>query len=142
MAERPAQRVALMSIHPEYANAILDGSKRIEFRKRRLAADIRTVLIYATSPVRRILGHFTVAEMVSTTPEHLWREFGEHGGISESLFHEYYTGADRAVGLVVDEAHRLPTALPLDHISPDITAPQSFAYLDASRLRHLMPSLS
>lgn len=131
-----------MSIHPVYANAILDGSKRVEFRKRPLADDIRTVLIYATSPVRRVLGHFTVAETVSATPDELWQEFGEHGGISEALFHRYYTGTERAVGLVVDQAHRLPAALPLDQIGPNISAPQSVAYLDSSRLGEVMPAVS
>ena len=39
-----------MSIHPVYANAILTGDKKVEFRKRRLAADVTHVLVYATAP--------------------------------------------------------------------------------------------
>ena len=51
LASQPDRRIALMSIRPQFAAAILDGSKRVEFRKRPLAADIGTVVIYATKPV-------------------------------------------------------------------------------------------
>ena len=43
-------RVALMAIQPGYAEAILAGVKTVEFRKRALAPDIETVLVYETSP--------------------------------------------------------------------------------------------
>ena len=51
-----------MSIHPQYADAIVAGRKRAEFRKRPLAADIDVVLIYATAPVRAIIGWFTAPQ--------------------------------------------------------------------------------
>src|SRR5690606_16414773 len=52
MGTRATGRHALMSIRPEYAERILAGTKRIEFRKRPLASDITDVIVYATTPVR------------------------------------------------------------------------------------------
>ena len=60
MDSSSARRIALMSIHPGYAEAILSGRERAEFRKRPLAEDVRTVLIYATAPVSAMSGWFTV----------------------------------------------------------------------------------
>ena len=54
-----AGRVAVMSIHPRYAEAILSGQKRVEFRKRRLAPDVTTVLVYATQPVGVLVGRLS-----------------------------------------------------------------------------------
>ncbi len=62
MGATAADRVALMSIHQRWAEAIVDGRKRVEFRKRRLAEDIRTVLIYATAPTSQVIGQFTIDE--------------------------------------------------------------------------------
>lgn len=73
------KRYALMSIYPQHANAILYGSKRVEFRKRRLPDDIDRVVIYATAPVKAVVGEFTVWEQVTATPSALWRRFGGGG---------------------------------------------------------------
>ena len=86
-----SKRFALMSIHPKYANAILDGSKRVEFRKRRLPDDIDRVVIYATSPIKAVVGEFMVREQVTNTPSALWREFGNYGvGVSRDALMVYF----------------------------------------------------
>ena len=38
-------RHVVMSVHPRFAEAIMDGRKKVEFRKRRLADDVMTALI-------------------------------------------------------------------------------------------------
>ena len=67
-------RAALMSIHPRYADAILDGTKVVEFRKRALAGDISTVLVYATAPVRRLVGTFQLSATLTASPRDLWQQ--------------------------------------------------------------------
>ena len=86
-----SKRFALMSIHPKYAEAILDGSKRVEFRKRRLPDDIDKVVIYATSPIKAVLGEFMVARRVTATPPTLWRLFsGDGAGVTRAELETYY----------------------------------------------------
>ena len=48
--------IAFLPIKPIYANRILEGSKRYEFRRTRLRQDITHVVIYSTSPVKKIVG--------------------------------------------------------------------------------------
>lgn len=134
MGARPAGRVALMAIQPEYAHAILDGSKKVEFRKRRLAADIDTVLIYESAPTQRIVGHFTIERTELTTPRALWRLFGSVGSIAQADYLNYYGTSERAVGLVISEVERYKHPVALADLSARPAVPQSFCYLPASAL--------
>ena len=61
-----------MAIQPGYAEAILAGVKTVEFRKRLLAPDIETVLVYETSPTKAIVGSFAVKCMEVASPEVIW----------------------------------------------------------------------
>lgn len=137
MGARPAGRVALMAIHPRYAEAILDGCKHVEFRKRPLASDVRTVVIYATAPVKRVVGEFTVDRIVIASPEALWEVAGSVGGIDKPSYYGYYAASDTAIGILVGVARRYPFGLPLHALNPEPAVPQSFAYLPADQFAQL-----
>lgn len=130
MVRAPSGRVAVMSIRPQFAEAILDQSKLIEFRKRRLAADVTTVLIYATVPTARIVGVFEVAGQEVASPTALWERHKRHAGIARAAYREYYRGKSSAVGILVRDARRLARPIPLQELDVTLRAPQSFAYLD------------
>lgn len=119
-----------MAIQPRYAQAILKGTKLVEFRKRPLAPDIRTVMIYESSPTQSIVGKFTVASTVVATPRHLWRQFGGVGGISRADLLAYYAGADRGVALVIGSIERFELPFALAALDPRPAIPQSFTYVD------------
>ena len=129
MATTPAQRAAVMSIHPQYAVAIMSGEKRVEFRKRRLASDVSTVWVYATAPTQRIIGCFRIAEVVELSPRQMWHRYGRYGCISKKAFDEYYRHHSVAIGIVVGSVEALDRPLPLDEILPSGVPPQSFAYV-------------
>jgi predicted transcriptional regulator len=118
-----------MSIHPRYAEAILAGRKAVEFRKQRLARDIRLVVVYATAPISRIVGTFEVDDILVSTPDRLWQDYGQVGGIDKADFDAYYAGHLQAVGIVVRDAKRLPEEVSLDNIPGDPVPPQSWSYL-------------
>lgn len=132
MGGTATERVALMAIRERYAHAIMDGVKRVEFRKRRLAADIETVWVYATAPVSKVIGHFSIDEMVQGTPEDIWERFGSVGVIEHDAFFDYYEGRETAVAIVVGSAERLPDPVALEELDPRPAVPQSFAYLSAA----------
>ena len=79
MGAQPTGRIALLSIKPAYADAIFAGSKTIEFRRSRIAADIDIVLVYATRPVGQVVGWFEVAGVIESTPKKLWRDYSDQG---------------------------------------------------------------
>jgi predicted transcriptional regulator len=126
-----------MAIQPPYAHAILTGVKTVEFRKRPLASDVDTVLIYETAPTQRVVGMFTIADTVRLTPSGLWRRFGSVGSIARPDFMNYYAAHERAVGLVVGSVVRFAVPVALGDLPPRPAVPQSFSYLPAGVLTQI-----
>ena len=129
MAQRSTRRVALMSIHPEYAEALLDGSKKVELRKSRFASDISHILIYATSPVQRVLGWARTSQVEVGSPTRIWEANKEHAGIRRQAYRAYFRGRRRATAIHVTDPHRLRDPLPLSEVDGGLKPPQSWRYL-------------
>ena len=122
--------VALMSIHPEYANKILNGSKKVEFRKWMFSNVPSIVIIYSTSPVSLVVGFFTVDGIDASDPVSLWGMYKEVAGIKRSAFNDYFRGAERGIAIRVGKVHKLLKPLPLEELIGSKRPPQSFRYLD------------
>jgi predicted transcriptional regulator len=118
-----------MAIHPKYADAILDGDKHVEFRKRPLAPDVATVIIYATMPVKRIVGEFSIVRTLNGSPSELWQAVGADGAIDVESYAAYYSGSVTAVGIVVSGARRYPQTVALAQLTPEPAVPQSYTYV-------------
>lgn len=71
---------ALVSIHPRFARLILSGEKKCEYRRRLPAKPISGIVIYATSPVSRIIGEAGVEAMPFLEKGELWRQTSSFGG--------------------------------------------------------------
>lgn len=130
MAAQQPGRVALMSIRPEFADRIMDGTKRVEFRKRPLAPDVSHVIIYSTAPVSAVVGAFAVDGQDITDPEELWAQFGEVAGISRERFAEYFEGCSVGTGIRVKDVVLRDRPGRLEELGIP-RPPQSFQYLPA-----------
>lgn len=137
MGAPEAGRIALMAIHPRYANAILDGEKTVEFRKRPPAADVTTVVIYATAPVQKIVGEFTVDHILVEPPGQLWSALHMVGGIEQEAFNAYYSHTGMATAIMVSAPRRYARPVGLADLDPAPAVPQSFAYLPLAALQQL-----
>jgi predicted transcriptional regulator len=123
----------LLSIKPQYAEKIFAGSKRYEFRKTMYKnPEVNTVVVYATRPVGKVIGEFSVSDVHCDSPKRLWQKTKDYSGITENFFQEYF--AKRKVGFAIEVgiARRYPTPLDLADVSPNGFAPQSFAYLPSA----------
>lgn len=122
----------LLSIKPEFAEKILDGDKRYEFRRVGFRDNelIDKVIIYASSPVQRITGVFTVADVIEASPERLWSHFGDESGIEDKdRFIKYFTGKETGYAIEIQDAHRFSTPInPKTHIE-EFRPPVSFKYV-------------
>jgi predicted transcriptional regulator len=127
-----SSEVALLSIRPHYAEAILSGEKRVEFRKTPFARKVRYAVIYATKPVGKVLGWFKVDGVEAMSPTELWWRFKRCGGICESDFNDYYADADLGYAIRVGETVRFRQAKSLCEVCDSGQAPQSFRYLPKS----------
>lgn len=121
-----------MSIRPEYVEAIISGEKTVEFRKQRLAPDVETVIIYATSPVKAIVGEFAIISQISKSPAGLWQEFRLVSGIDRRRFFEYFRGRSSGVGIVIGNVTAYTAQKRLEDVVPGSRPPQSFRYLEDS----------
>ncbi len=119
----------LLSIKPQFAVKIFDGTKKFEFRKSIFKnSKINTVVVYASSPMQKVIGEFTFDEIMEENPEVLWEKTKKHSGISKEFFDEYFFNRDKAFAIRVKEINQYKT--PLDLIDFDLNyAPQSFVYL-------------
>jgi predicted transcriptional regulator len=120
-----------MSIRPTFVEAILSGSKTVEFRKRRLAPDVQRVMIYSTAPVQAVVGEFEVEEQITTSPASLWRRFGSVSGVDRKVFFKYFEGSREGVGIVIKSVMVYDEPAALDTLISGARPPQSFQYLDS-----------
>lgn len=122
----------LLSIKPEFAEKILSQEKQYEFRKTRFRDPprIETIYMYATSPVQRIVGAFTLENIVEGSPTELWRNYGSASGIDErSRFMDYFVNTDTGYAIEVEDSHRFTQPIdPHQHID-EFHPPVSFQYL-------------
>jgi predicted transcriptional regulator len=120
----------LLSIKPEFASKIFDGSKKYEYRrvifKRK---DVETIVVYASDPIRRIIGEFDIGEVLYAAPEQLWERTSNCAGITKSRFMKYFTNQDKGFAIGVREARKYSNSLSLDDLMLSLP-PQSFVYLD------------
>jgi predicted transcriptional regulator len=137
VADETDRCVALFSIHPRFADAILRGEKRVEFRRRGPSRDTAFVIVYATSPVSRIVGWFRVGGIEAEAPKALWERFGGVGGIELDEFDRYYEGRDVGTAITVAEAASLTEPLPLSSLGGVSNPPQSFQYVCWDTFEHL-----
>jgi predicted transcriptional regulator len=93
---------ALISIHPGYANAILDGTKTIELRRRvpELANGTR-LWIYATRPTAAVVGVATISDVNRAHPRTIWRKHRDGAGVDHASFMEYFQGAQEGVAILL-----------------------------------------
>jgi predicted transcriptional regulator len=122
-------RVALFSIHPGYAKAILEGSKQVEFRRQGLPADVTHVVIYATAPVQQIVGMFEIEGIDKVTPPRAWARYRHIGGIEKTAFERYYTSARHAFVIRVRAPKTFQTPFALTDLDVSLRPPQSYMYL-------------
>lgn len=119
----------LLSIHPEHAEAILTGIKSYEFRKVLFRENVSQIVMYATSPVCRVVGTFEVEEIYSASPEDVWTKAKEVAGVTQELFGEYFSGRDVAHAIKVNKPVRFSRPKPLSQYLKSNIAPQSFCYI-------------
>lgn len=121
----------LLSIKPWFAEAILDGRKRFEFRRTLYREPgVHRVVIYASSPIQRVIGEFSIAAVHSLPPEELWRRTHQHAGVDQSYFASYFAGCELGHALEVGSSTRYDEPLTLETACGLNRAPQSFCYLD------------
>lgn len=121
----------LMPIKPKYANQILDGTKKFEYRKSKIRKEtVRSVIIYATVPVKKVIGEAEIVDIIEDTPENIQNQTLEHSGISKEDYDKYFKGKDTAVAYVLGNTKKYNKEKSLAKF--DICYyPQSYVYVSS-----------
>ena len=120
-----------MSIKPKYANAIIDGSKLYEYRKRLPKnTDIQKVYLYASKPTKAIIAYFTIGSIISDNPQKVWELTSKDGGITKKQFNDYFKGRSVSHAIEIDEVVELDIPINPKEVIKDFTAPQNYCYVD------------
>lgn len=121
----------VLSIKPQFANKIFDGTKKFEFRKAIFKnKNVTSVLVYASSPVQKVIGEFEIGEIYNHDLETLWNKTKEYSGITKEYFYEYFADREKGFAIQIKNKRKFtnPKSLKEDY---NLTPPQSFAYWDS-----------
>lgn len=119
----------LLSIKPEFAEKIFNGTKKYEFRKSIFKnTDVDTIVVYASSPAKVVLGEFRIDRVLSGGVDEIWRQTCHASGISEDFYREYFKGKATAYAIKIGNVTRFDKYKRLGDYNLDF-APQSYVYL-------------
>jgi len=122
-----------VSIHPQYAEKILDGLKTIELRRRfpTLNGFTGRLLIYSTTPIKSVIGFAEIEDVHYLPIKELWAEYSKSAYISKSDFLEYFSGLTEGYAIELKNPQRFTEPLSIDYLKQNygMIAPQSYRYL-------------
>lgn len=119
----------LLSIKPQYAEKILSGEKLYEFRRAIFKSpDVTKVVIYASSPISKVIGEFEIDEILSMDVQELWNQTMNYSGIDKGFYDSYFDGKEIGHAIKVKKAKRYSKQKDLLDFNI-LYAPQSFAYI-------------
>ena len=120
-------KTIILSIHPCYIEKIFSGEKLFEYRKF-VPLDIQNIVVYATSPIKKIVAIIEVDNVLTDTPESIWKQTNKHSGVTEEFFMSYFRGKEKANAIKLKVFFKLKEPQPLSFVGIKY-APQSFAYI-------------
>lgn len=120
----------LLSIKPQFVKEIFNGNKKFEYRKAIFKnKDIKTIIIYATMPVGKIVGEFEIDRILVEHPSKIWEKTKRYSGITQDYYDEYFEGRERAYAIQIKSVFEYKHPICPYFNNNDFTAPQSFKYL-------------
>ena len=121
---------ALLSIKPDFAESIIRGEKKFEFRRSIFARPVDVILVYVTVPVRRVVAEFDVCSVISETLPTLWKRTHQFAGIDSKFFWKYFEGRDYGHAIEIGDVrlYKIPFC-PIEELG--VRPPQSFVYLES-----------
>lgn len=121
----------LLSVKPQFAEAILSGEKTFEFRRALFRRqDVSTVVLYASRPTQKVVGEFKIGEVLSLDLDALWGATRKGGAIDRGYFDQYFRGRTTGHALEVKAVRRYRSPLCLRADFGIDYPPQSFRYIE------------
>jgi predicted transcriptional regulator len=131
-----------LSIHPRYVDAILDGRKTVELRKRVPRAKAGTQLvIYASMPKCAVVASAVIDRIDTMESERMWQKVRKVAAVSRQEFDEYFQNHALAVGIHFSHVKVFENPITLTELRETWNTfhpPQQFRYLDEMQQKSIM----
>ena len=90
--------------------------------------NIKKVIVYASSPVQKVIGEFEIDQIINLELNALWEKTSRHSGISEDYFYQYFGDKEQGYAIKIKKVkkYKQPMCIKADF---KLTPPQSFAYV-------------
>jgi len=119
----------ILSIKPEYAEKIFSGEKKFEFRRAIFKNQtVQNVIVYASSPVQKVIGEFEIDKVLNLEKGLLWEETKAASGIDKKYYDAYFHDKDKGYAIKVKKVTKYDTPLELKRDYNIKVPPQSFMY--------------
>lgn len=120
----------LLSIKPEYVEQIERHTKLFEFRKRKFKNVPSEIWVYASAPIKLIVGIIQVRDILEAPPTVLWSQCKQYAGIKEKAFFEYFKGKNQGIAIEIKDYIKFVSPIDPYKVNSGFTPPQSYAYFD------------
>ena len=122
----------ILSIKPEFANKIFNGTKKFEFRRTLFKnKEVKKIIVYASAPISKVIGEFEIDRIFHEELELLWNQTSKFSGITEGYYMQYFNGKENGYAIEVKNPKKYKTNLCIKQ-NYGLNPPQSFAYLRES----------
>ena len=135
----------LLSIRPIYVDKIAKGIKNHELR--RSTPKIKTGdlgFIYATNPIKALVGKFKIGQIISGKPYQIWQSSQKTAnfGLRKDTFDQYFKGSNHACAIEILDYKPLNITISREDLinKYNIHPPQSYRYLSTATYNHLINS--
>lgn len=119
----------LLSIKPEFAEQIFDGTKKFEYRRTIFKnQNIKTIVVYSSSPVQKVIGEFEIEKILKDDLDKLWSKTQKYAGIDKKYFYQYFENKKQGFAIKIAKAKKYKRNLCLRE-DFNLNPPQSFLYL-------------
>ena len=131
----------ILSIKPIYAQAIMNGTKKVEFRKKIFKRPVDKIFVYSSFPEQKIIGFFTISDIIEGNPKQLWKKFNKVGGIDKDAFFEYYKNHETGFSIKIKKVEKFKKGRNPSDFFENFCAPQSYIYLEKKTATNIEFSL-
>ena len=123
-----AKYIKALSIKRIYAERIIDGTKKIELRKRSIGMELGDlILLYETTPDSVIRGGFIVDKTIHLPVYKMWSKYHHLLGVEKEFYDIYFDNCEFAYGTFVYQSFVFPpiSLTQLYESCPRFTPPQA-----------------
>jgi len=119
----------ILSIKPEFAFKIFEGTKKFEFRRVLFKnKDVKNIVVYASAPISKVIGEFEIDSIFQQDLNSLWSKTSKFSGITQDYYTDYFEGKDEGYAIKVKNPKMYENRLCIKE-SFGLNPPQSFVYV-------------